>query len=199
TCRVVWAWPPLPDLSTRQSRWTSCAVMLLSFFFQAEDGIRDGHVTGVQTCALPISPRRAPPPHHPGGGGDRCRPDEGGGDAACDLGPVGPGPRRLTHPHLGRRGYVLRGEPGSGRGRLARAAGGGPAGRGGSGDAVGPDGTHAGRHPRPGDPGGLTACSRPAGLVRYRRPASRGSRTSLVAVCRPVLPCRLERRPPAPC
>src|SRR5690625_8029076 len=26
------------------------------FFFQAEDGIRDGHVTGVQTCALPISP-----------------------------------------------------------------------------------------------------------------------------------------------
>src|SRR5690625_6076392 len=26
-------------------------------FFQAEDGIRDGHVTGVQTCALPICPR----------------------------------------------------------------------------------------------------------------------------------------------
>src|SRR5690625_2534854 len=25
------------------------------FFFQAEDGIRAGHVTGVQTCALPIS------------------------------------------------------------------------------------------------------------------------------------------------
>src|SRR6266702_7004429 len=24
------------------------------FFFQEEDGIRDGHVTGVQTCALPI-------------------------------------------------------------------------------------------------------------------------------------------------
>src|SRR5713226_10428055 len=24
------------------------------FFFQAEDGIRDGRVTGVQTCALPI-------------------------------------------------------------------------------------------------------------------------------------------------
>src|SRR5438093_10552566 len=29
------------------------------FFFQAEDGIRDWSVTGVQTCALPISPRRA--------------------------------------------------------------------------------------------------------------------------------------------
>src|SRR5207253_5301540 len=27
------------------------------FFFQAEDGIRDGHVTGVQTCALPILSR----------------------------------------------------------------------------------------------------------------------------------------------
>src|SRR5690606_37843321 len=26
-----------------------------SFFFQAEDGIRGFHVTGVQTCALPIS------------------------------------------------------------------------------------------------------------------------------------------------
>src|SRR4051794_22676173 len=26
-----------------------------SLFFQAEDGIRDGRVTGVQTCALPIS------------------------------------------------------------------------------------------------------------------------------------------------
>src|SRR5690554_6999534 len=25
------------------------------FFFQAEDGIRDADVTGVQTCALPIS------------------------------------------------------------------------------------------------------------------------------------------------
>src|SRR5690606_33125135 len=28
------------------------------FFFQAEDGIRDFHVTGVQTCALPISPTK---------------------------------------------------------------------------------------------------------------------------------------------
>src|SRR5690606_39944993 len=29
------------------------------FFFQAEDGIRDFHVTGVQTCALPISKSRS--------------------------------------------------------------------------------------------------------------------------------------------
>src|SRR5689334_24776128 len=28
---------------------------MIYFFFQAEDGIRDGTVTGVQTCALPIS------------------------------------------------------------------------------------------------------------------------------------------------
>src|SRR5690606_40578437 len=32
------------------------------FFFQAEDGIRDFHVTGVQTCALPISSPPGPPP-----------------------------------------------------------------------------------------------------------------------------------------
>src|SRR5690606_23775886 len=32
---------------------------LCCFFFQAEDGIRDFHVTGVQTCALPISVREA--------------------------------------------------------------------------------------------------------------------------------------------
>src|SRR2546429_6512886 len=30
-------------------------VVVLLFFFQAEDGIRDVAVTGVQTCALPIS------------------------------------------------------------------------------------------------------------------------------------------------
>src|SRR5689334_23837115 len=30
---------------------------MISFFFQAEDGIRDGTVTGVQTCALPIFAR----------------------------------------------------------------------------------------------------------------------------------------------
>src|SRR2546425_1342661 len=41
------------------------AVLTLSFgscffFFQAEDGIRDKLVTGVQTCALPICRRRHP-------------------------------------------------------------------------------------------------------------------------------------------
>src|SRR5947208_11003548 len=43
-CFVVW--------------FVSCVVFLFFFFFffQAEDGIRDDLVTGVQTCALPISP-----------------------------------------------------------------------------------------------------------------------------------------------
>src|SRR5207253_4794259 len=41
---------PVHDRDTRVSE----CVWLASFFFQAEDGIRDGHVTGVQTCALPI-------------------------------------------------------------------------------------------------------------------------------------------------
>src|SRR5438046_8849567 len=39
--------------------------LLFFFFFQAEDGIRDWSVTGVQTCALPISsgsPSTVPPP-----------------------------------------------------------------------------------------------------------------------------------------
>src|SRR5438874_4166296 len=35
----------------------SLHVGVFVFFFQAEDGIRDLYVTGVQTCALPISSR----------------------------------------------------------------------------------------------------------------------------------------------
>src|SRR6266550_7325644 len=37
--------------------------MVWVFFFQAEDGIRDVAVTGVQTCALPISGLAARIPH----------------------------------------------------------------------------------------------------------------------------------------
>src|SRR5215216_912576 len=53
------------DRRSAISRW-SChgsrhntaapAELVLFFFFQAEDGIRDDLVTGVQTCALPILP-----------------------------------------------------------------------------------------------------------------------------------------------
>src|SRR5699024_11941043 len=35
-----------------------CSVILVGFVYQAEDGIRDRNVTGVQTCALPISDSR---------------------------------------------------------------------------------------------------------------------------------------------
>src|SRR2546429_2463063 len=38
---------------------SSVTLLLFFFFFQAEDGIRDVAVTGVQTCALPISPHRS--------------------------------------------------------------------------------------------------------------------------------------------
>src|SRR2546426_10049048 len=49
----------------------------ISFFFQAEDGIRDYKVTGVQTCALPISqPDRDGPGDEEEGGRDV----EGAGD-----------------------------------------------------------------------------------------------------------------------
>ena len=35
--------------------FTEFCLLYFFFFFQAEDGIRDWSVTGVQTCALPIS------------------------------------------------------------------------------------------------------------------------------------------------
>src|SRR5256885_2604079 len=42
----------------RMSLWLRVYSMFF-FFFQAEDGIRDYKVTGVQTCALPILTRQA--------------------------------------------------------------------------------------------------------------------------------------------
>src|SRR5256885_7726391 len=42
----------------------SCVFLLLFFFFQAEDGIRDYKVTGVQTCALPIYAAPGDPLEH---------------------------------------------------------------------------------------------------------------------------------------
>src|SRR5699024_11803555 len=40
-----------------KGRWALVLIQFVCvlFFFQAEDGIRDRNVTGVQTCALPIS------------------------------------------------------------------------------------------------------------------------------------------------
>src|SRR5690625_260323 len=51
----------------------SLHLLVFFFFFQAEDGIRDGHVTGVQTCALPISPPAEP--LGGAGGGERRDPE----------------------------------------------------------------------------------------------------------------------------
>src|SRR5258708_31178405 len=42
-------------LALLQRIFLVASLLLLFFFFQAEDGIRDDLVTGVQTCALPIS------------------------------------------------------------------------------------------------------------------------------------------------
>src|SRR5690606_39615968 len=53
----------------------------VAFFFQAEDGIRAFHVTGVQTCALPIS---APP---------RARADSPSGHLRSARSPGIPRPR----------------------------------------------------------------------------------------------------------
>src|SRR5437879_12054346 len=63
------------------------------YFFQAEDGIRDTSVTGVQTCALPISRKSrglAPQPHL-----RRAAPVERGHDRHADgLGAPGARSRR---------------------------------------------------------------------------------------------------------
>src|SRR5699024_4187591 len=43
------------DKFGQRRRMYAMGLMSVFFFFQAEDGIRDRNVTGVQTCALPIS------------------------------------------------------------------------------------------------------------------------------------------------
>src|SRR6266436_8828876 len=56
--------------------------LVFFFFFQAEDGIRDVAVTGVQTCALPISGLQA----HSAGPLDLLLAEQGEGpDAAADA------------------------------------------------------------------------------------------------------------------
>src|SRR5256885_10956010 len=54
---VAWLWPlRMERLMCGSSHATRVGIYLrvVIFFFQAEDGIRDYKVTGVQTCALPI-------------------------------------------------------------------------------------------------------------------------------------------------
>src|SRR5688572_31605180 len=79
---------------------------MLSFFFQAEDGIRDLTVTGVQTCALPISSRQRG--WRRGGGGrwsasrdaSPGRPPDARGSAAPRR--AGPPPRRSEERRVGK-------------------------------------------------------------------------------------------------
>src|SRR6266540_6806229 len=59
------------------------------FFFQAEDGIRDRDVTGVQTCALPLAGELPPLPVEPSGPGRGTQ-----RVAVIDLGLHGPVPER---------------------------------------------------------------------------------------------------------
>src|SRR5699024_11962766 len=47
--------PALLSVWTVRCNYLKFLSLYLFFFFQAEDGIRDRNVTGVQTCALPIS------------------------------------------------------------------------------------------------------------------------------------------------
>src|SRR5260370_19152791 len=44
-----------PAIHVAHKIWVIDLISCFFFFFQAEDGIRDSSVTGVQTCALPIS------------------------------------------------------------------------------------------------------------------------------------------------
>src|ERR1039457_7432816 len=62
-------------------------VEMIFFFLQAEDGIRDYKVTGVQTCALPI-----------------CQLDVLTGDYLAELTMLILGRQRLQHPE---RGYAV--------------------------------------------------------------------------------------------
>src|SRR5690348_15344241 len=58
------------------------------FFFQAEDGIRDGRVTGVQTCALPIWRQLVRPTGIAAGIGDHARAVRGHRVTAVAAGPA---------------------------------------------------------------------------------------------------------------
>src|SRR5256885_5841586 len=55
---IAWG---VDDVEGRMACTLPRVRFLVFFFFQAEDGIRDYKVTGVQTCALPISPTTAAP------------------------------------------------------------------------------------------------------------------------------------------
>src|SRR5690606_40854037 len=94
----------------------------ISFFFQAEDGIRDFHVTGVQTCALPIctvddamagSSLRTVEPCRTRGELSVCRPVSGGQERTCcdGVGTQCLATNRISHPRSAMNCRPLRPTP----------------------------------------------------------------------------------------
>src|SRR5207249_8624319 len=69
------------------------------FFFQAEDGIRDRNVTGVQTCALPISLSRT---YNEIGTSGFVRSNHDNGKSARKSGTAMPSPKVLRTQRSGR-------------------------------------------------------------------------------------------------
>src|SRR5256885_10012968 len=90
---------------TRPGRYknsTFIDALPIDFFFQAEDGIRDYKVTGVQTCALPISSPT-------GSGHNRSRSEEEGfhQSVSAESGQHSPPIEQMAYqrPSLGNDGY----------------------------------------------------------------------------------------------
>src|SRR6266542_3321844 len=150
----------------------SWSLVLDVFFFQAEDGIRDATVTGVQTCALPIYVHLGRPEH----------------TAPVDLRRHPPGPAATR----GQRGGVLRRPVHRGSGddrgtahRWGRHHPGVGRGAGGAGGRIGLTGTRPARPAAGADPEALRQGGRGGGaprtvlgpqpVERTMRPGSRGT------------------------
>src|SRR6266540_1613606 len=164
------------------------------FFFQAEDGIRDRDVTGVQTCALPIwarlhGERYAGAGHGRGEEGRSDRRDSGAGSGVTGAGGLGDGWSKVGRlnprgrggehrPGLQPRGHLPH-QPTAVHRRSSQAER--PRERGGSGSSGGPD---RGHRPVLGHPGDLRQLERvhrvpepaPPSAVRWRPPGRAGHR-----------------------
>src|SRR5205807_5030865 len=106
-------WPNPSEVLSIDIGGAHIPVMMIAFFFQAEDGIRDYKVTGVQTCALPISADGL------AGAGEpvRCQPEHGSRPPG-----EGPAPHQGVGPGGGRLRQARRHRPGTRAARLTRRA-----------------------------------------------------------------------------
>src|SRR6266545_6905969 len=144
--------------------WVSITVLLFwaqpfAFLFQAEDGIRDKLVTGVQTCALPISQRRRAGPVSASPGRDGGALGRGAAQPVRRCSTVGDAPVLVAvrRPRRAPRGALW----GTARGR---AGAGPPAGR------PAPAGAHQRRAEAAHDPAGVGTGRSAAGLRREDPP-----------------------------